>query len=238
MTERTVIGLSRDRNSLPPGRSAPGSEGVRIMLLWYIAGALVAVLALRSLWLRLLLSRAKHPSLGGHSRLSRLMARFIRYYEYDEARFFSADDAPAEVAAARRAGFTQLAQLYAQRFPKGSALARDMARSVSDLQFTIRYRVPFQFSRMVRQHLPGGAFLESSSGVTVADVDGNQLYEVSGSCGVNLFGYDFYKECIARGAEKVHALGPVLGAYHPVLIDNVRRLREISGLDEVSFHMS
>ena len=33
-------------------------------------------------------------------------------------------------------------------------------------------------------------------------------------------------------------LGPVLGPYHPVVADNVRRLREISGLDEVSFHMS
>jgi glutamate-1-semialdehyde 2,1-aminomutase len=208
------------------------------MLLWYIAGALVALLALRGLWLRLLLSRAKHPSLGGHSRLSRLFAGFVRYYEYDDTRFFCADDAPAEVAAARRAGFTQLAQLYAQRFPKGTALSRDVAHSVSDLQFTMRYRVPFQFSRKVRQYLPGGTFLESSSGVTVSDVDGNRLFDVSGSYGVNLFGYDFYKECIEHGAEKVRALGPVLGAYHPLLADNVRRLREISGLDEVSFHMS
>jgi glutamate-1-semialdehyde 2,1-aminomutase len=208
------------------------------MLLWYIAGALITLLALRRLWLRLLLSRAKHPSLAGHARLSRLLVRFIRYYEYDETRFFNADDAPAEVAAVRRAGFMQLAQLYAQRFAKGTALTREVAHSASDLQFTMRYRVPFQFGRLVRQYLPGGAFLESSSGVTVADVDGNRLFDVSGSYGVNLFGYDFYKECIERGAEKVRALGPVLGAYHPLLADNVRRLREISGLDEVSFHMS
>ena len=33
-------------------------------------------------------------------------------------------------------------------------------------------------------------------------------------------------------------LGPVLGSYHPVMAYNVKRLREISGLDEVSFHMS
>ena len=33
-------------------------------------------------------------------------------------------------------------------------------------------------------------------------------------------------------------LGPVLGSYHPVVADNVTRLKEISGLDEVSFHMS
>jgi len=208
------------------------------MLLWYIAGALGLLLALRSLWLRLLLSRAKHPSLAGHARIARLLARLVPYYEYDETRFFNADDAPAEVAAARRAGFMQLSQLYAERFAKGAALAREVARSVSDLQFTMRYRVPFQFSRMVRQNLPGGTFLESSSGVTVADVDGNCLYDVSGSYGVNLFGYDFYKECIERGAEKVRALGPVLGAYHPLVADNVRRLRELSGLDEVSFHMS
>ncbi len=208
------------------------------MLLWYIAAALVALLALRHLRLRLQLSRAKHPSLGGHARLARLLARLVRHYEYDETRFFSADDAPAEVAAVRRAGFTQLAQLYTRRFAKGAALTRELAHSVSDLQFTMRYRVPFQFGRMVRQCLPGGTFLECSSGVTVTDVDGNRLFDVSGSYGVNLFGYDFYKECIERGAEKVRALGPVLGAYHPLLADNVRRLREISGLDEVSFHMS
>ena len=38
--------------------------------------------------------------------------------------------------------------------------------------------------------------------------------------------------------ERVRDLGPVLGTYHPVMAYNVRRLREISGLDEVSFHMS
>jgi glutamate-1-semialdehyde 2,1-aminomutase len=208
------------------------------MLLWYVAGALIALFALRALWRRLRLSRAKHPSLAGHSRMARRVVRFIRYYDYDETQFFSADDAPAEVAAARRAGFMQLAQLFAQRFAKGAALGREVARSASDLQFTQRYRVPFQFARLVRQYLPGGTFLESSSGVTVTDVDGNRFFDVSGSYGVNLFGYDFYKECIERGAEKVRALGPVLGAYHPLVAENLRRLREISGLDEVSFHMS
>ena len=80
--------------------------------------------------------------------------------------------------------------------------------------------------------------MESSAGVQLTDLDGNQLYDLGGSYGVNLFGYDFYKECIERGAARVHPLGPVLGAYHPVVADNVARLRRISGLDEVSFHMS
>ena len=80
--------------------------------------------------------------------------------------------------------------------------------------------------------------MESSSGVTLTDVDGNRLYDLTGSYGVNVFGYDFYKECIAHGSERVRDLGPVLGAYHPVVEYNVRKLLEISGMDEISFHMS
>ncbi len=74
--------------------------------------------------------------------------------------------------------------------------------------------------------------------MTVTDLDGNRCYDLTGSYGVNLFGNDFYKQCIARAVEHAGDLGPVLGSYHPAVADNVRRLREISGLDEVSFHMS
>src|SRR5258708_3104354 len=66
----------------------------------------------------------------------------------------------------------------------------------------------------------------------------NALCGVAGSDGVNLLRYDFYKECIERGLERVPTLGPVLGAYHPVVADNVARLTRLSGMDEVSFHMS
>ncbi|HSY46184.1 MAG TPA: aminotransferase class III-fold pyridoxal phosphate-dependent enzyme [Steroidobacteraceae bacterium] len=207
-------------------------------MLWYLAAILIALIVLRKAQLRLILSRAKHRSLAGHARLGRLVTRLIPYYEYDETRFFCADDAPAEVAATRREAFTRLAALYTQRFARSAALTREVAPTVSDLQFTQRYRVPFQFSRMVRQHLQGGAFLESSSGTTVTDLDGNRFFDLAGSYGVNLFGYDFYKECIEEGSALVRELGPVLGAYHPLLAYNVRRLREISGLDEVSLHMS
>src|SRR5579862_646791 len=205
---------------------------------WYVIGALLSLLVLRKAQLRLMLSRAKHPSLAGHARIGRLLGRLIPYYDYDERQFFSADDAPAEIVAARQAAFKRLADLYAQRFSRGAALTREVASAVSDLQFTARYRVPFQFGRMVRQHLQAGAFLESSCGATVTDVDGNHLLDVSGSYGVNLFGYDTYKGTMEQGSQRVRGLGPVLGAYHPVVAENLRRLREISGLDEVSFHMS
>jgi glutamate-1-semialdehyde 2,1-aminomutase len=207
-------------------------------MLWYIVFGLAALGVLRMLWLRVQLSLAKHRSLTGHARMARRLARLIPFYEYDEARFFRADGAPDAIATRRRQAFMQLAALYSERFPRSAALTRQIEGSVSDLQFTARYRVPFQFSRLVREHLRAGAFLESSAGTTVTDLDGNELYDLSGSYGANLFGYDFYKECIARGSERVQELGPVLGAYHPVVAYNVQRLREISGLDEVSMHMS
>jgi glutamate-1-semialdehyde 2,1-aminomutase len=202
-----------------------------------LAGFALVVL-LRKLRLRLQLSRAKHRSLTGHSRMARRFASLVPFYEYDESQFFRTDGAPEDIVAARHAGFMRLSKTFAERFRKTAELTGEITGGVSDLQFTSRYRVPFQFSSYVRQHFKSGTFLESSSGVTVTDLDGNRLYDLTGSYGVNVFGYDFYKECIERGAERVRGLGPVLGAYHPVTAYNVRRLLQISGLDEVSFHMS
>jgi glutamate-1-semialdehyde 2,1-aminomutase len=205
----------------------------------YAAGGAVALGALLvAARTRLELSRAKHPSIAGHARMARRVARLIPFYDYEEARFFRADDAPDDIAGLRRDGFMRLARLYRERFATTSAFTREAADGVSDLQFTGAYRVPFQFSRYVRQHLSAGSFVASSSGITVTDLDGNEFYDLTGSYGVNLFGHDFYKDCIDRGADRVRALGPVLGAYHPAVAGNAARLRAISGLDEVSFHMS
>ena len=205
----------------------------------YATGSAVVAGALFTrLKARLDLSRAKHRSLAGHARMARRIASIIPFYEYDERRFFRSDDPPEAVAVRRQDGFMQLSRLYHQRFVQTKALTAEAADGISDLQFIGAYRVPFQYSRLVRQHLTAGSFLAASSGVTVTDLDGNVHYDLTGSYGVNLFGQDFYKDCIARGAERVRELGPVLGAYHPVVARNVARLREISGLDEVSFHMS
>ncbi len=207
------------------------------LVLYALSGA-VLVASLQQLKMRLALSKAKHRSLSGHSRIARRIAALVPFYEYDEARFFRSDDAPEDIAARRRAGFMRLADLYRERFPETLRLTVEVEDSISDLQFTGAYRVPFQYSRFVRRHLKAGAFVRSSSGVSLTDLDGNRFYDLTGSYGVNVFGYDFYKECVACGIERVRALGPVLGAYHPVVAYNVQRLTEIAGLEEVSFHMS
>ncbi len=187
---------------------------------------------------RLELSRAKHRSLTGHSKLAHRVASLVPFYEFGEATFFRSDGAPIEIAARRRDGFYRLAELYRMRFVETRRLSAQAIEGISDLQFTDAYRVPFQYSRMVREHLRAGTFLTSSEGVMLTDLDGNHFYDLAGSYGVNLFGYDFYKSCMEQGYERVRALGPVLSGYHPVVADNVVRLQRISGLDEVSFHMS
>ncbi len=195
---------------------------------YYIIGAIVTLWLLRKAYRRLQLSRAKHRSLAGHSRWARRFAALVPYYEYDEKQFFAVDNAPANIIKLRREGFTRLADMYANRFSKTAALTKEVGDSISDLQFTSRYRVPYQFNRYVRERLRGGSFLQSSHGVMVTDLDGNEFYDLTGSYGVNVFGYDFYKECIDRGIERVRELGPVLGAYHLVVAYNVKRLCEIS----------
>ena len=204
----------------------------------YALGAGALTTSLVKLKGRLALSKGKHRSLTGHARMARRLAALVPFYEYDESGFFRADEAPEEIALRREAGFMRLAEQFRSRFAMTAQLTDEIRDGVSDLQFTDTYRVPFQFSRVVRQHLKSGVFLQSSSGVKVTDLDGNEFYDLTGSYGVNLFGYDFYKQCIDRAVEQARDLGPVLGAYHPAVAYNVRRLREISGLDEVSFHMS
>src|SRR5258708_20673586 len=99
--------------------------------------------------------------------MARRFASLVPFYEYDESRFFQTDGAPENIAAARRAGFMQLSQFFAERFKKTAELTGEIAGGVSDLQFTSRYPVPFQFSGYVRQPFKPGTFLQTSSGVNL-----------------------------------------------------------------------
>src|SRR5258708_6335525 len=229
---RTVINL------LDGLASAGGMDSPLSILSLSAAAIAGAAVTFPKLQARLALSRAKHRPLTGHSKMSKMVARLVPHYEFDIEDFFRSDGAPAEVAMRRQDAFFRLAGLYQDRYAKGRQMTAEAATRISDLEFTETYRVPFQYSRLVREHLSASAFVTSSSGVTVTDVDGNVSYDLTGSYGVNIFGNDFYKECIAESEKRAHALGPVLGTYHPVITDNVKRLCEISGLDEVSFHMS
>ncbi|WP_342106802.1 aminotransferase class III-fold pyridoxal phosphate-dependent enzyme [Methylobacterium sp. SI9] len=208
------------------------------LLVTLSATTAAAVLALPRAAQRLRLSRAKHPSLTGHARMARRVAGLIPHYAYSERAFFRSDDPDEVVAARRENGFARLSEAFRTRFARTRAETEAVRDGLSDLQFTGLYRVPFQYAQHVRAHLGTGAFAAASEGVTLTDLDGNVFYDLAGSYGVNLFGVDFYRSCLEEGTARVSALGPVLGPLHPVVTGNVARLKALSGLDEVSFHMS
>jgi glutamate-1-semialdehyde 2,1-aminomutase len=211
--------------------------GLNTLLLYGVSTA-AFVLAMKRIKARGELSLAKHRSLAGHPRMARRLAAMLPSYRYSDEEVFSVDGAPTELVAARRQAFDALVADIGARFPKSLQASADLASGVSDLQFISAYRIPFQFRNLADQGLKIASFVQSTDGVTLTDLDNNCFYDLTGSYGVNLFGNDFYKECIDEGAGTVHSLGPVLGSYHPVVSDNVARLKTISGMDEVSFHMS
>jgi glutamate-1-semialdehyde 2,1-aminomutase len=211
--------------------------GLNTLLLYGVSTA-AFVLGLQRVKQRAELSLAKHRSLAGHPRMARRVAALLPNYRYSEDQAFGVDGAPPEVVAQRRRAFDALVGEISTRFPKSLQASADVVGGLSDLQFVSAYRIPFQFRNLAERGLKTGSFVRATNGVTITDLDGNDFYDLTGSYGVNLFGNDFYKDCIAQGAEAVDALGPVLGSYHPVVADNVARLKRISGMDEVSFHMS
>ena len=201
-------------------------------------GSAALFVAVRKAQARIDLSFAKHKSLAGHPRWARRIAGLLPNYSYDETEAFAVDGAPPEIVARRRAAFAALIARGQARYPKSLQASAEAAETLSDLQFVSAYRVPFQFRKVAAQGLKVGSFVQSTSGVTVTDLDGNVFFDLTGSYGVNLFGNDFYKQCMAEGAALVQDLGPVLGAYHPVMLDNLQRLKRVSGMEEASFHMS
>ena len=123
----------------------------------WIAGTLGA--AFPFIKRRLELSHAKHPSLAGHSRMAKRMARWIPGYAYDETAFFGCDGAPDDVLRNRRAGFFALAGRLQAKSPRSIALTLQAREGIPDLRFTGAYRVPYQFSPYLREHLKVGGFV-------------------------------------------------------------------------------
>jgi len=209
-----------------------------VTIILYAVYFLIGMYLFRKIQVRLRLSMAKHPSLAGHSKMARRIAKIIPAYQIDSDKIFSTDNAPENIIQKRQTGFFRLAQHFSEVMPNTLEAGSDLAEGISDVDFTRSYRVPFQFSHFVKKHIKLGSLISESKGTQVQDLDANWSYDLTGSYGVNLFGYDFYKECMAKGLQQIKNLGPVLGAYHPVIVENVKYLKDISGLDEVSFHMS
>jgi glutamate-1-semialdehyde 2,1-aminomutase len=171
-------------------------------------------------------------------RLTRLVAGVFRGGTLSDEEFFTADGAGGMLVARRRAGLDRLSARLAGQSPVSAAWGREQREQFSDLRFTDASRVPFGFAGVMRERFNLYSVVTASSGPRLQHLDGHWTLDVSGSYGLNVAGWDHYKQWIEEGWARVKALGPVLGAVHPLVADNIRRLKAISGMDEVSFHMS
>jgi glutamate-1-semialdehyde 2,1-aminomutase len=114
-----------------------------------------------------------------------------------------------------------------------AALARlkcsgnDSLRDASqDISFAENYRVPFPFTAEMAKTIPYNIFK------TEKDCDAFSSY------GVKVFDENLYKECLTYASKKINEDGFYLNEFHPVVESNVNFLKKISGMDNVSFHMS
>src|SRR6267142_4825096 len=125
---RTVINL------LDGLASAGGMDSPLSILSLSAAAIAGAAVTFPKLQARLALSRAKHRSLTGHSKMSKMVARLLPHYEFDIDDFFRSDGAPADVGMQRQDGFFRLAGFYGERYAKGRQMTAEAASRISDLQ--------------------------------------------------------------------------------------------------------
>lgn len=169
---------------------------------------------------------------------SRLLSKWVKSRDYSDEEFFRADGAEEKWIPPRQHALTRLATYFRAHHARSIAWGNAIRDSFSDLRFTDANRVPFPFRRVVREKFNLCSVVTASDGPKLRDLDERWTLDVSGSYGVNVAGFDRYKEWVQKGWERVKDLGSVLGPLHPLVADNVAMLKSISKLDEVSFHMS
>jgi glutamate-1-semialdehyde 2,1-aminomutase len=178
------------------------------------------------------------PALAVMPPVTRRLSYWVKARDYSEEGFLRADGAPARWVEQRKQGLDRLEILIRAGQSKAVAWTEGIRESFSDLRFTDANRVPFPFARVMREKFNLCSVVTASEGPRLQNLDGQWTMDVSGSYGVNVAGFDRYKEWMQKGWERVKTLGPVLGPLHPVVADNIATLKTISRMDEVSFHMS
>mmetsp|Transcript_95364 Transcript_95364/g.208617 ORF Transcript_95364/g.208617 Transcript_95364/m.208617 type:complete len:603 (-) Transcript_95364:78-1886(-) len=158
-------------------------------------------------------------------------------YTIPEEKFFDCDGATPEVAAQRKSAMEELSGRWKKKYPKCQEFSMELKKMISDLRFTSARCFP-AFNDVVQKYLDPSMALERTDGVDVVDLDGNSSMDVSGSYGVNVCGYEKYKDFIEAGWGSAKKQGLFLGSLDKTVLENIAMLQKISGQPEVSFHMS
>ena len=205
---------------------------------WLFAGILLIAVFIGHAGQRLIRTVATLPALAWLPMFSRWLANWVKSRDYTEEEFLRADGAGEPWAIRRKEALDRLAIFLRRQNQRSISWANGIRESFSDLRFTDANRVPFPFMRVMREKFDLCSVVTASQGPKLKTLDGQLTLDVSGSYGVNVAGFDRYKTWIEKGWSLVKDLGPVLGPLHPIVAENIRMLKTVSALDEVSFHMS
>jgi glutamate-1-semialdehyde 2,1-aminomutase len=178
------------------------------------------------------------PAMAWMPLVARGLSHLVHARDFTDEEFTAADGAGTVWRERRSRGLDALATRLQERYEQSTAFGRRLRDSFSDLRFTDLSRVPFPFARVMRERFSVFSVVTATRGPWLQNLDGHWTLDVSGAYGLNVAGFDRFKTWMACGAERVRGLGPVLGPLHPVVAENVDLLKQCSGLDEVSFHMS
>jgi len=168
------------------------------------------------------------------------MSRVAVNRDLTSEEFFRVDGAPEDVAAKREKAFRALEAAWKAKWAKSDETRKYLRKHFSDLRFKASGFESIHpiFQKVLNDALDPIGIVASTKGNELTDVEGYKFLDVSGSYGVNCFGYEKFKEFLKAGEDYAHKLGPCLGPMHPVVKENIEMLLKIFRKEEVSFHMS
>ena len=233
-----VLGEALQRWLMCLGVRSTGSCQLALGDAGVILGLLVVVLVVALAGRKFITALFTWRALAVTPLLARYLAKWVKAHDYAYNEFFQADGATEEWVELRQKALDRLADFFQTQYTQSMAWGKAIRESFSDLRFTDANRVPFPFMRLMREKFNLCSVVTASDGPQLRDLDGHWTLDVSGSYGLNVAGFERYKEWMHKGWERVQDLGPVLGPLHPLVAENIALLKSVSNLDEVSFHMS
>ena len=170
--------------------------------------------------------------------LSRIVSKWFKSRNFSDEEFFHADGAGEPWRDRRKHALDRLADLLQTRCAKSIAWGDTGRREFLRFAFYRCQSSALSLYATDAREVKSLSVVTASQGPKLRDLDGHWTLDVSGSYGLNVTGFDRYKEWMDKGWERVKDLGPVLGPLHPVVAENIALLKSVAKMDEVSFHMS
>jgi len=166
-----------------------------------------------------------------------LIVNILPRFHIGKQDFFTADGATSTVAATRKAALEGLEKRWSSKYAQCLQFGRSLKTLISDVRFTSGRCFP-PFNEVTNSYLDPSMALARTDGPNVIDIDNNSALDISGSYGVNVCGYEAYKKFITAGWAMAKDKGLYLGSLDETTLENIKMIKQVSGLEEVSFHMS